>query len=336
MIGSIFAVLSAATFGLVGPFTRRGLISGSASQAVYVTVIMGVPLLLVVSIITRQIFEVSSISTQNYLILASAGIVHYIFGRYCAARSFSALGVNRATPLQALATIISVLVAIGFLGEEFTPILGLGITLIMIGPTILIEPIGKFHLILPGIIRNISRPGFSVLPNFNGYFLKFLAPARLRSVNKEQTPPIQLAEGYLFGILASLAWGISPIMVRFVLTDNNVGVLACTISYAGAASLLVLSLILPGRLTNLQKINTTAVKWFLLSGTSVSIAHLLWFLALGIIPVTIAAPLQYTSPIFSYVVSFLLNRNIESFGPKIILAISLSVIGSMILGLAYI
>ena len=168
------------------------------------------------------------------------------------------------------------------------------------------------------------------------YSLKSSGAERIDTGNAQQLPPIRFAEGYLFGILASLAWGISPIMVRFVLIDTSAGVLACAVSYTGAAGVLVLSLILPGRLANLQKLNRSAVKWFLLSGTSVCTAHLLWFIALGIIPVTIAAPLQYTSPIFTYVISFLLIRNIENFGPRIVLAISLSVIGSMILGMTHI
>ena len=336
MIGALFAILSAVSFGVAGPFTRRGLMSGSASQAVYVTVIMGVPLFLVAALVSGEIFQASAISPRSYLLLVAAGIVHFVFGRYFAARAVSAIGANRAAPVQALTVIISVLVAVILLEEQLSAKMAFGIALIIIGPAILIERTGLFRR-APNISSKHSgseQGQRSGSLSGSGVFSSSPSEAIASDRRKIASPPaLRLAEGYFFGILTAMAWGISPIMIRSVLTDTNLSILAGMVSYTAAASVLVLSFVLPGRLASLHKMNGAAVKWFLLAGAGACAAQMFWYLALGIIPVTVAAPLQYTTPVFTFLFSFLLNRRIESFGRRVIAAIALSVVGSMVLAL---
>ena len=55
MVGALFALLSAATFGLNNAFARRGMITGTVLQGMMITVPIGVPLLFVIAIFFGQL-----------------------------------------------------------------------------------------------------------------------------------------------------------------------------------------------------------------------------------------------------------------------------------------
>lgn len=337
MLGVLFAILSAASFGLNSVNIRRGVLSGSPAHAIYVTVILGVPFFLVAALVTGQVFHVSLVSPRGYLLLAAAGVLHFIAGRYCNYRAIKVIGANRAAPLQAVALMISVLVAIFLLGERVTAVMVIGILLIIIGPAIVVERSKQVRQ-NPGFPpKGVSLVG-QTSASIHGASLVGVGPHQSLSLAtnpKGETSPLVLrqAEGYLFGLMAATAWGITPIMIRSALLETNLGILGGLISYAAAAAVLILSLVLPGRLANLQAMSRTSMRWFLQASVSGFLAQMFWYLALGIIPVTVAAPLQRTTALFILLFSFLVNRKIESFGPRVIAGIVLSVVGSLALAL---
>ena len=132
LLGFLFSILAAASFGINAVYIRRGTLTGSAAHAMYITLIVGLPIFLLTALLSGQLFQLSQISTRNYLLLSGAGVLHFIVGRYCSYRSINAIGANRSTPLQALAMIISVVLAIILLDEQITLPLVIGIIMIII------------------------------------------------------------------------------------------------------------------------------------------------------------------------------------------------------------
>ena len=61
------------------------------------------------------------------------------------------------------------------------------------------------------------------------------------------------------------------------------------------------------------------------------LANLFRFMALAIAPVSIVVPLLRISNVFSLFFSFLLNRSMESFDPRVILGIVVSGVGAALL-----
>ncbi len=308
LLGFLFSILAAASFGINAVYIRRGTLTGSAAHAMYVTLIVGLPIFLLTALLSGQLFQLSEISTRNYLLLSGAGVLHFIVGRYCSYRSINAIGANRSTPLQALAMIISVVLAIILLDEQITLPIVIGIIMIIIGPAIIIERKKQidWH-------SNYAKQ----IPN---------------SLNQNVPEPIfRQAEGYLFGLLAAIAWGFTPIMIREALLDANLGLLGGLVSYLAATAVLLLSFALPGQLRKITTLDKKAFQWFSYAGISGTFAQIFWYLSLGLIPVTIAAPLQRTSALFVLFFSFLINRRLESFDFKVIIGIILSVGGSIAL-----
>ena len=107
-------------FSLSDVAVRRGVARAPVSHAAFVTVLIGVPLFALASLLTGQLFNVADLPGRSLLLLAGAGLVHYIAGRYFNYAAISAIGAARSSPVQALSLPYSVLIALVFLDESVT------------------------------------------------------------------------------------------------------------------------------------------------------------------------------------------------------------------------
>ena len=80
---------------------RRGVSGSSASYGLYITVVLGVPLFAIAALATGQLFDTFDLSPEDMGMLAAAGVLHFLVGRYCNYRCIDAIGANRSQPLQA-------------------------------------------------------------------------------------------------------------------------------------------------------------------------------------------------------------------------------------------
>jgi drug/metabolite transporter (DMT)-like permease len=121
MLGALLALASAATFGLNNAAVRRGVLTATVLQAMAITVPMGVPFFLLACLLFGGFQALSEFSTSQWGWMASAGMVHFIIGRYSNYRSIRAMGANLSSPIQQLSVPISIILAIIFLDEVITP-----------------------------------------------------------------------------------------------------------------------------------------------------------------------------------------------------------------------
>ena len=77
----------------------------------------------------------SGFSPTALAALAAAGIMHFVWGRYCNYRATRAIGTNLVAPVQQFNLLVTLVLAIWLLGEYLTPLKIFGIALILLGPT---------------------------------------------------------------------------------------------------------------------------------------------------------------------------------------------------------
>ena len=118
MLGALLAVLSAATFALNNASVRRGVLTGTVGQAMAITVPLGVPLFFLAALVTGHLGAVTEFSPKALIALALAGILHFVWGRYCNYRATRAIGANLVAPIQQVHLIISLSLAIWLLGNS--------------------------------------------------------------------------------------------------------------------------------------------------------------------------------------------------------------------------
>lgn len=275
--------------GLTNAFIRRGVQGISAFLGIHITVFVGIPLLAVAATITGQLVDLPKLSTQAYLMLSAAGISHFLVGRYAIYRCFAAIGANKSTPVRSLSVPFALLMAFFVLGERVSTINVVGIVVVVLAPMIMVQP-----------ERKTASIGTSTL-----------------------------VEGHFFAFICALAMGCSPLLIRQAIGGTGLGIAGALVSYSAASVPLLLGLAWPGRIASLQQMDRTSLNWFTLSAVTVFFAHMFRFAALDVAPVTVVTPLIYTGAIWTVVFGFLINRQTEDFGPKILVAIALSIVGSV-------
>ena len=307
MLGGLLALLAATTFGLNAVAIRRGVLTGSVAQGLAITVPIAVPIFFVAALISQNLPIISGLSTKAFILLGSAGITHFIIGRYANYRGTKAMGTNLVGPVVASSLILTLVLAIVFLDEVMTPLRVLGIALIVLGPVV--------------ILRSPTATGKS----------------KLKAPSISFTP--DLVEGYAFAILCALAFGTSPILIRSALLDlggTNVGngIVGGLLAYLAATLLLGLYLARPTNLRHALSIDSNAAKWFILTGLFVCVSQMLRFMALAVAPVSVVSPIIQTSGIFRTLFGWFINRDHEVFDIWVLLGIAITIIGAVALTLS--
>src|SRR5688500_15732300 len=141
MLGGLLALLSAAAFAFETATARRGVLTASVTQALAITVPLGVPIFLVLALAFGGLPIIAGFSAQAIACLAAAGVLHFTWGCYCNYRATKAMGANLVAPVQQSNMLVTLALAILILGEQLTPLRVLGIGLVALGPALTYRPI---------------------------------------------------------------------------------------------------------------------------------------------------------------------------------------------------
>jgi len=303
VLGGFLALLSAAVFAFETVTARRGVITASVVQALSITVPVGVPLFVVFVVAFGALGALAGFSGLALAYLALAGILHFVWGRYCNYRASKAMGANLVAPIQQWNLLITLVLAIVVLGEELTPLRLLGIGLVVLGPMLTYE-------------RRRKTPE--------------AAPAKPRLFQPNY------AEGYTFALLSSTGYGVSPILIRLAIENGGLqaGIAGGLVSYAAAALVFSVVLLLPGQWRHVRAQDREAAKWFTISGVGVCFGQLLRYMALALAPVSVVTPIQRLSIVFRIYFSRVINPDHEMFGGRVIAATAVSLAGAIALSVS--
>lgn len=305
--------MSAASFGLNNAMTRRGVLTGTVAQALAIGVPIGMPMFFLFALVGGGLGSIAGLPRDTLAIMAATGILHFICGRYCNYRSVKAMGANLSGPVVQLGLPVSLILAVTFLQEALTPLRLVGFLLVMCGPALM-------H-------RSDAAPAARIDP---------AAAAAGRSI-ASGPPPFRphYAEGYVFGLLAALAYGITPILIRLVVERGSPGesLAAGFVSYCAATAVIAALTLWPGQLRHMMSIDPVSARWFVGSGVMVTVSQGFLYMALAVAPVSVVMPILQLHLVFRYLMARLTNPDHEVFGSRMLLAIALSVTGAAALAL---
>lgn len=303
MLGVVLAALSAATFAFNNASARRGVLTGSVAQALAITVPIGVPMFLLAALTTGQLGALSHFSGAAMGLLALAGVLHFVVGRYGNFRAAQAIGANLSGPVIQLSLGITLILAVLVLKEPMTPLRILGIALLVSAPA---------------LMRNATPEATEQAET---------------SLTKFQP---RYAEGYAFSIMAALAYGVTPLLIRLAVIGGGglgTGLAGGLVSYAAATAAVALLLLWPGQWRHALAVTAESAKWFTYSGISVSIAQMFIYMAYAVAPISVVTPILQLHLVLRLAFSRALNPHHEIFGGRMVLGTSLSVLGAIALSL---
>lgn len=307
MFGGLLALCSAITFAYANASVRRGVLTGTVLQAVAISLPVALPIFILAMLMTGGFRLLAEFSWRSIGLLALAGIIHFTWARYCNYRATKAIGANLVGPLQQFSLVISLVLALVWLGESLTSLRILGIVLVFLGPALTLKPDRK-------------EP----------------APLSARSSAANGAFNPEYAEGYIYALLSTIGFGISPILIRMALSTKSIaaGIDGGFVSYAAATVAVALTLLLGGQWRSLTSIDTTSSKWFVLSGIAVGVSQMFRYMALAIAPVSVVSPIQRLSLVFRLYFGRIINPQHEVFGGKVIWGTVLSLVGAIALSVS--
>jgi drug/metabolite transporter (DMT)-like permease len=310
VLGVGLAALSAASFAFNNASTRRGVLTGSVSQAMAITVPIGVPIFFLVTLATGNLEALATFSPQAIQTMALVGLLHFVCGRYCNYRAVKALGANLSAPIIQLYLVATLGLAVVILGEALTPLRILGTILIVVGPALVRQANAR-------VSADTMANGDAELPDNTSQSLPAFQP--------------HYAEGYLFGLLAAVAYGVTPILIRLVVERRGLGgsLAAGLISYTAATVVIAFLALWPGQWRHILAMDPRSLRWFTSSGVFVCLSQMFLYMALAVAPVSLVIPILQIQLILRFVFARLMNPEHEVFGGKMVLATAASLLGAV-------
>lgn len=310
MLGVLFSILAAAAFALNSAAARRAVLSGTVLQGLMITVPIGVPLFLALTIAVGDVPRLIAFPAETYGWFAAAGIVHFVWGRYCNYAASNAIGSNLAAPFLQCDVLVTLALAMVVLGEDLTPLRAIGIALILIGPGLVVN-------------RNEDKAAVG-------------APGAAKPVAATPIFKPRYAEGYFYAAMAAVAYGVSPVLIGLGLKSaGGSGVIAGGfVSYIAATLAVGVVLLVTRQPASTFRFSRSALSWFTFAGCIVFVSQAFRYAALLFIPVSVMTALQRLSSIFRIYFGWLINRDHEVFDKSVILATVVSMIGAMALSIS--
>ena len=312
IFGALLSLASSFSFSVNAILVRRGIAGAgaTASQGAFITVLLGVPFGFIAVVLTGQLLRFGEVAPSGYLLLLTAGVIHFGVGRYCNYRSVEAIGAARSGPIMGVTTPYSILMAVILLDEVVTLTMLFAIALVLLGPAVIIE-------------RKPRTPTPAATPD---------GGAGGSSAPPASALEVRLLEGYTFAILAAIAYGTSPILIRAALMDaTRTAAIGAFVAYSGAAAVLLATLVLPKRRQLIGAINLRYMRLFGGAGAAVFLAQLLRFFALSLADVSVVNPLQRMANVFTVLLTWIFNRSLETITLRVVIGVLVSFAGSALL-----
>jgi drug/metabolite transporter (DMT)-like permease len=296
LLGAVLAILSGATFALTNATGRRGVITGTPAQGMVISMPVGLACFLAVALLTGAFQNLSRFDASALASLSAAGVLHFVLGRYCNFRASQAAGVNLTAPVVQLNSVVTLVLAVVVLREPCTMLQIIG-AILMVGGSLLTQRSSD-----PSTASKLNEPAFKP----------------------------RVAVGFFFALIAALAYGSSPIVVRQALQNVGPlsGVAGASVAYAAATLAVTLGLVIPSLRRNVMAVTRENARWFVYSGIFVAAAHGFLYSALAVAPIMLVAPLLQLSLVFRFLFALLLNPHHEVFGLVVILGTVVSIFGA--------
>ena len=305
MLGGLLSLLSAVTFAYANASVRRGVLTGTVLQAVGISLPVALPIFALAMLASGGFPILAGFDARAWLLLAAAGVIHFAGGRYCNYRATKAIGANLVAPVQQYSLILTLVLAVAWLGEPLTILRLIGIALVVAGPALTLRR---------------EKAATAIAPETAG----------------ETTFIPQYAEGYFYALLSAIGFGVSPILIGMAFEKKGIaiGIAGGFVSYLAATAALALTLLLPGRWTSFRRIEGETAKWFVISGIAVCVSQMFRYMALAVAPVSVVTPIQRLSLIFRIYFGWLINPKHEVFGGRVLTGTVISLIGAVALSVS--
>jgi transporter family protein len=301
VLGIILGFGSAIAFACNAIITRRGVLRKSSNYVANISILTGPVFSFIVLCISGELASIGTFTGRAYLYLALSGIIHFAFGRTWAYKSIQLIGANRANIVTSLSPIVSIALAVIVLGETMN------------------------LLMLCGIICSLSSPFITLCGE------RTVARSLQGNAGGKDVDRRTLSLGMLYGAGAALFWGSSFIFIKLGLASGGTPIVGNMIAYTAASIAIIPSLLKTVNKKEMIAADRKSLHIALLVGLTSNVAQLFRYLALQYGSVILVIAVIRTSPLGILLLSFLFNRQHESFSKWVLLSNALLILGTIMI-----
>jgi drug/metabolite transporter (DMT)-like permease len=295
-ISLILALLAALVFAIGIVLVRKA--AGAAGEAFTVTamaIFAGIPFFAIAISASGGWSNFIQISWKPLVMLAVAGIIHFVIGRLAAYESWRVIGANRGTPISQLSPIPTLILSWIFLQETPTFYVFFGVLLMMAGVLL--------------ISQEKSNPA-----------------------NEKKLTARERLTGIMLSLVAALCWGVTPVLIKPGVQQAGSAAVGSFISYLAAGLGICLLLFNSKRRDDFSRLSFKKnVVPMAIAGLFTAGGQLLYYTALGKGQANTVTPLVTIEVLFIYIISYFANRRGEVFTLKIALGMLAMVAGTFLL-----
>ena len=134
----LFAFLSAFFAGMTSILAKCGIKKTDSNVATFIRTLVVLPLSLLMALIVNPNFSLGAVSTKTLVFLVLSGLSTGA-SWLCYFRALSKGDINKVVPIDKSSTVLTIILAVVFLGERVTVYKTLGVVFIAIGTLLMIE-----------------------------------------------------------------------------------------------------------------------------------------------------------------------------------------------------
>ena len=134
----LFAFLSAFFAGMTSILAKCGIKKTDSNVATFIRTLVVLPLSLLMALIVNPNFSLGAVSSKTLVFLVLSGLSTGA-SWLCYFRALSKGDINKVVPIDKSSTVLTIILAVVFLGERVTVYKTLGVVFIAIGTLLMIE-----------------------------------------------------------------------------------------------------------------------------------------------------------------------------------------------------
>ncbi len=153
----------------------------------------------------------------------------------------------------------------------------------------------------------------------------------LVSIIRQESVSKIYGSGVMAALIGAFFWGISGVLIKPAIVEIGSPLAASFISYLVASLSIGVILFRREQRVQLTKLSRAPLMAFLMSSVFFTVGQFLRYMAYGYSPVSIVTPLIHTYALFTFFLSFFINRKVEVFTPRFFIGLVATVIGAFLL-----
>ncbi|HUG29263.1 MAG TPA: DMT family transporter [Candidatus Limnocylindria bacterium] len=335
-MGVILALVGALAFSFMNVFMRNGVRPGDEDNGLLTTLLVNIAVIAAVLVVTTTLGGVRELSVVGGAWFVAAGLSATFFGRNALFGAIRHIGAARGAAIKNATPLVTVAIALAFLGERLSAMAAAGVGLIIAG----------LFLLIMESLRGARKPRTAEEdPVDEAIESEALAAAgwwdRTRLMADRTVAAIaeparrQIVVGVTLGAAAALAFGSGHAFRKVGMDFMPDALLGASIGALTALATYLLTAAVRGRArAELHRSVTSYRPWFWAAGAAGAIGQMSFFSALAFAPVSHVSVVAGSEIVLTVVIAALLARRLEAITSRVVIPAILVFAGTALIGVA--